>query len=724
MRLNDILDKVSSYAPNADLDLIMRAYVYSAKAHAGQMRKSGEPYLIHPIAVAGILADLHMDVDTVAVGLLHDTMEDCLTTRDELTEMFGTDVADMVDGVTKIGKLEFRNKHEAAAENFRKLVLAMARDIRVILIKLADRIHNMRTMEHQKPDRQRAISQETLDIYAPIANRLGLSRWKMELEDLCLRHLHPDVHSMLEEKLGQGQTEREAYISRTCQTVRQQLRERGMEQVEVTGRPKHLASIFKKMRDNSVEFEQLHDVLAFRIFVHDLGQCYTALGLIHSLYRHVPERLKDYIANPKSNGYQSLHTVVLGPEGRTVEFQIRTHEMHRVAEVGIAAHWRYKEGHLALSRDDINKIARLRELLETAQEVTDPHEFMETIKVDLFSNEIFAFTPKGDVRFFPQGATVLDFAYAIHSKVGDTATGGRVNGKLVPLRHVLKEGETVEILNRPDQHPRREWLEWARTGRALSKIRRFIREEEREKGRQLGKELLESELKKRGYNLAKLARGPELEQAIKKHGLRNAEQLYLAISTGHIPIAKVLADLVRPEDLNKDLTQEPQGFVQKIMHKFRAPRPDNPILINGQDDVMVSYAKCCSPLPGEPVSGYITRGRGITVHVSTCPQLLTLEPERRVLVQWQDQVAGTHPAELRIICANKTGMLADIAAECKTLSINLGRLEARSTEDNKAVLAIEVHVRSADELAALLRTIEKIKGVHSVERVRAQHQEG
>ena len=717
MRLNDILDAVSAYAPNADLDVIMRAYLFAAKAHSGQTRKSGEAYFIHPIAVAGLLAELHMDVDTVAVGLLHDTMEDCLATQAELLSNFGPEISEMVDGVTKIGKLEFRNKQEAQAENFRKLVLAMAKDIRVILIKLADRLHNMRTMEHMSPDRQRAISQETLDIYTPIANRLGLSRWKMELEDHCLRYIHPDIYKTLSEKVGANEAERRAYIERTTATLRSHLAERAIV-AEVTGRPKHLMSIYRKMRDSNMEYEQLHDVLAFRVHVADIGQCYVTLGAIHATYRHVPERLKDFIANPKSNGYQSLHTVVLGPEGRQVEIQIRTHEMHRIAEVGIAAHWRYKEGHLALSRDDLNKIARLRELFEAAQEVTDAQEFLETVKVDLFANEIFAFTPKGDVKFFPQGSTVLDFAYAIHSAVGDHCAGAKVNGRMVPLRYVLKEGDTIEILTKPDQKPNRDWVEIARTGRALSKIRRFIREQEREKGRAMGRDLLDGELKKRGHSFAKLLKGGEIAQAAKHFSHKSPEHLYLALATAQVSMEKVLLELIPAEDVHKELPPESANPFVKLLNRITS-RSSSPVLIDGSEDIMVSYARCCNPLPGEPVTGYITRGRGITVHSVLCPQIHSLEPERRVAVEWHKASKALHTGELRIACRNRSGMIADVGIVCKGLGINVGRIEARPLEDNKGVITAEVEVRDIEQLNKLMRNLEKIEGVIGVERVRA-----
>lgn len=716
MRLNDILDTVQSYAPDADVDTVMRAYVYSARAHAGQTRKSGEPYLTHPIAVAGLLAELRMDVDTIAVGLLHDTMEDCLATRTEISDQFGPEVAEMVSGVTKIGKLNFRSKQEAQAENFRKLVLAMSKDVRVILVKLCDRLHNMRTMQHMKPDRQAAISQETMDIFAPIANRLGLSKLKSELEDLCFRYLHPEVFEGLEGKLGEDRQDREAWITTTTSEIRESLHSRSLS-CEVKGRPKHLWSIYQKMRRGNLALDQIHDRDAFRVFVDDVGQCYTALGLIHASYRHLPERLKDYIANPKSNGYQSLHTVVLGPEGRQIEIQIRTHEMHRIAEYGIAAHWRYKEGHLALSRDDLGKIARLRELFEAAKDIDDSTEFFETIKVDLFSDEIFVFTPRGDVKFLPAGATVLDFAYAIHTQVGATTTGALVNGRMVPLRHELQGGDTCEIIRRPDQKPSRPWLEWAKTGRALSKIRRQIREEEREKYIETGRQLLENELRKRGHNHNRMLRAGKIKEVAEKFGHNGkVELLYHALAQGNVQLRKVLAELVPAEQVEPP-EERSESPLATLINRLRR-RSESPVLINGESDVLTNYAKCCAPLPGEPVVGYITRGRGITVHHQSCTTVMNLDQERRVPVQWHRGAKGVHSGELRIVCSDEPGLLADIGAACKTAEVNVTRMEAKGIDDHKALFTLEVTVSDVAQLTRLMRNIEKINDVISVDRVR------
>lgn len=720
MRLNDILDRVGNYATDADIDVIMRAYVFSAKAHAGQMRKSGEPYLTHPLAVAGILSEWKMDVDTIATGLLHDTMEDCLVTQTDIDGMFGGEVAELVEGVTKIGKLEFRSKEEAQAENFRKMVLAMAKDVRVILVKLADRLHNMRTMKHMRADRRTAISQETLDIFAPIANRLGLSNVKQELEDLCFQYLHEDVHEEMTRKLTEGAEERQQYIVDTAALLEQEMARNGVK-CTITGRSKHLFSVYRKMMAQNLEFEQVHDLLAFRVFVDTMGDCYTVLGLIHAQYRHFPAKLKDYISHPKSNGYQSLHTVVIGPGNRQIEVQIRTHQMHAVAENGIAAHWRYKEGHLALSREDVQKVTKLRELFEAAQEVEDPQEFLETVKVDLFATEAFAFTPRGDVKFFPLGATALDFAYAIHTEVGNRCTGVKVNGRMVPLRYELKSGDTVEVLTRDDQRPSRDWLNIARTGRALSKIRREIREDERMKGREIGQNLLESEVQKYKGNFKKLLKnGAILEQA-KEAGFRKEEDLYLAIAQGRLTVNRVVQRLLPPEAFNDPSDGESTGGFTQLFQRIRR-RSESPVTINGVEDVMVTYAQCCRPVPGESVTGYVTRGRGITVHLSTCSQMLALDAERRVPVQWHSDTAGRHSGEVRIVCSDQMGMLAEIGAVCKTTGINVTQMEAHQIEDNKAEITLEVTIDDVKQLNKFMAHVERIVGVISVDRVRTQTQ--
>ena len=711
MRLNELISSVQEYSKDADIQTIVNAYIFAAQAHNGQTRKSGEAYLTHPLAVAMILSEMKMDVDTIATGLLHDTMEDCMISHAQLKQNFGQDVADLVDGVTKMGKLHFRSKEEEQAENFRKMVLAMANDIRVVLVKLADRLHNMRTMIHMNPDRQKAISRETMDIFAPIANRLGLSRIKSELEDHCFRYLEPDSYTELSDKLKLKDKATTTYITKFKENLSSFLQKKGIS-CTIYGRTKHMVSIYRKMEQQNITFEQIHDLIAFRVIVDDINQCYACLGHIHGIYAHHPEKLKDYIAQPKSNGYQSLHTVIL-PEGEQLEIQIRTKEMHQFAEFGIAAHWRYKEGHLALSKKDIQKISKLRALFEAAKEIQDPAEFLEMVKVDLFSNEIFVFTPKGDIKIFPQQATALDFAYAIHTEVGNTCTGAIVNGRMVPLRYQLENGDRVSVITSANQTPKRAWLEIVKTGRAISKIRHFIREEERKAGIELGKELLEKELQNHDHVLNKLLKSGKLKEAYKQFGHKQPEQLYLAIYSGATPINKFMRILI-PEN------QRPKiNTISNFISKMRA-KPVSPVIIGGQSNVLTSFAKCCAPLPGESITGFITRGKGITIHRSDCTQLLHSDQSLRIAVAWQECEQSSHSAALEIICNNQMGLLADLGAVCKTLHINVNRMEGRSTDNHQAQLYLEVAIKDVSALENLLRTLRKISGVVQARRIAAR----
>ena len=708
MRLNELITAVQQYAKDADIQTLVNAYIFAAQAHNGQMRKSGEAYLTHPLAVAMILADMKMDVDTIATGLLHDTMEDCMVTHAELEENFGLDVADLVDGVTKIGKLQFRSKEEAQAENFRKMVLAMSNDIRVVLVKLADRLHNMRTMQHMKSDRQKAISRETMDIFAPIANRLGLSRVKSELEDLCFRYLEPDIYEQLSNNLSERSKANNEYIEQFKVRLEELLSSKGIP-CTVYGRTKHLVSIYRKMEAQSMRFEQVHDLIAFRVIVGDLHECYASLGYIHGTYSHHPEKLKDYIAQPKSNGYQSLHTVVI-PSGEQVEIQIRTHEMHQFAEYGIAAHWRYKEGHLALSKSDVQKISKLRALFEAAKEIQDPAEFLETVKVDLFSNEIFVFTPKGDIKIFPQQATALDFAYAIHTEVGNQCTGAFANGKMVPLRYVLQNGDRISVQTSPNQTPKRAWLDIARTGRAISKIRHYIREEERQLGIELGKEIVEKEAIKRNTTLTKLIKTGKLREVYKPLGFKEPEHLYLSISSGATALSKVIKGLF-PEEAQKS-----QSKISSFISKMRS-KPTSAVTVGGKGNVLTSFAKCCSPLPGEPITGFITRGKGISIHRSDCPQLLHSDAFLRIEVEWEQNTETAHTTALDIVCNDQMGILADLGAVCKTQNVNVIRMDGRSGEAHRANLYLEIIIKDVSALNNLMRTIRKISGVLQVRRI-------
>ena len=724
LRLNDILDRVSAYHPAPDLDVIKKAYVYSAKVHQGQVRKSGEPYLIHPLEVAGILAELKLDEASIVTGLLHDTIEDTLATPEELTELFGLEVAQLVDGVTKLSQFSASatvTQEEKQAENFRKMIVAMARDIRVILVKLADRTHNMRTLEHMAPEKQQRIAQETLDIYAPLANRLGISWIKTELEDLSFRYTRPVEHAELSAKVEAKRKERERYIEDVVQVIRDRMQADGID-ARVTGRMKHLFSIHKKMRAQGITFEQVHDVIAFRIVVKALPACYEALGIVHSLWKPVPGRFKDFIAIPKPNMYQSLHTTIIGPFGDRVEIQIRTEEMHRIAEEGIAAHWAYKEGRSRIGGKDDEKFAWLRQLMEWQQDLKDPKEFLETVKVDLFTDEVFVFTPKGEVRSLPRGATPVDFAYAIHSDVGARCVGAKVNGKIVPLRYKLKNGDTVEVLTSPQGHPSKDWLTFVRTSRAQARVRAYIKDQEREKSLELGREVLDKEFRRYGLNLNKLLKGKELEGAASELGIHGCDGLLAAIGYGKVAPAQVLAKILPPEKLAETPKEhdEPQGGVGRIaeMLKKVTGRPaKGGVKINGLDDVLLRFGRCCNPVPGDPIVGFITRGRGITVHTLACDKVLSTDPERRVDVSWDVKGDFKRPVTVRVLTVDRPGLLAEISTTFGAKGVNISQANCRSTGDDRAVNTFEVAISDLRQLKDCIHAIERIQGVYSVERV-------
>ena len=736
IRLNDILQRVASYHPDPDLDIIKKAYVYSAKVHQGQLRKSGEPYLVHPLEVAGLLAELKLDEASIVTGLLHDTIEDTLATYEELTELFGSEVAQLVDGVTKLSKFSASatlSQEEKQAENFRKMIIAMAQDIRVILVKLADRTHNMRTLDHMAEEKQRRIAQETLDIYAPLANRLGISWIKTELEDLSFRYVKPQEFFTLQEKLSKRKREREKYIEDVSALIRSKLEERGLKG-EVSGRFKHLYSIYRKMKAQAIEFEQIHDIIAFRILMPTVPSCYEALGLVHQLWKPVPGRFKDFIAIPKPNMYQSLHTTVVGPLGERIEVQIRTPEMHKVAEEGIAAHWAYKEGRAPVSKDD-EKFAWLRQLMEWQQDLKDPKEFLETVKVDLFTDEVFVFTPKGDVRSLPRGATPVDFAYAIHSDVGGRCVGAKVNGKIVPLRYKLKNGDTVEVLTNPQANPSKDWLTFVKTSRAQQRIRGFIKQQQREKSLQLGRELLEREFKRFQLNFNRLLKSGGLKKVCEELGYRTEDDLLVALGYGKVVPNQVVVRVVPPERLaaSGDGKATPPSTaaaagtsggsmlglsrVTDFARKLVGKQNSSGVQIGGVDDVLVRFGRCCNPVPGDPIAGFITRGRGVTVHTVGCDKALATDPERRVDVTWDVRGDFKRPVTLRVLTADRSGLLADITNIFSKKRVNISQANCRATGDDRAVNTFEVTISDLKQLTDLMRTIERLEGVYSVERI-------
>jgi GTP pyrophosphokinase len=712
LRFNDIADRILEYNPACDLALLQRAYVFTAKVHEGQERLSGEPYLVHPLEVAGILVEMRMDDVTVAAGLLHDAVEDTLASIEEIERLFGEEVAFVVDGLTKIAKIEFTSARERQAENFRKMLVAMSKDIRILLIKLADRMHNMRTLDYMSEGPRQRIAQETLDIYAPLAHRLGIHWMKQELEELAFRTIHPEAVESLEDRLHSQRQPREAYIEEVIGTLSERLREADIEAV-ITGRLKDLSSIHSKMESQGLSLDEIYDVIAFRLIVGgEQENVYAALGIAHSIWRPVPGRFKDYVALPKPNGYQSLHTTVIGPYGERMEVQIRTGDMHRNAEFGIAAHWKYKEGR-ADDPDDA-KFAWLSQLLEWQRDVADPHEFLDTVKVDLFPDEVFVFTPKGDVINLPLGSTPLDFAYAIHSEVGAHCAGARVNGKMVPLRHRLVNGDTVEVITSAAQYPRKDWLEFVASGRARSRIRHAIRATERERSRELGREILEKELRKCGMSLARLLDSGELAELAKKDAHGSIDVLFAAVSYGRLNAIDIARKL-RGEEPPKP---EPKPARLKGLFRRQAKSAPSGIRVGGQSDVLVRFGRCCAPLPGDEVVGFVTRGRGVTVHVKDCAKVYQLDPARRIDVDWESDTAAVHRIKMRVRTVDQPGLLANVTKTISAAGINIGAARVTTTSDLQSLQTFDLWVNDVGTLNAVMRDIGKIKGVLSVDRMR------
>ncbi|HMK76858.1 MAG TPA: bifunctional (p)ppGpp synthetase/guanosine-3',5'-bis(diphosphate) 3'-pyrophosphohydrolase [Thermodesulfobacteriota bacterium] len=719
LRFNDILERLTSYHPNADIEPLKKAYVFSAKVHLGQVRLSGEPYLNHPLEVAGILTQLKLDVASVATGLLHDTVEDTLATPKEIQENFGEEIAQLVDGLTKISLISLRSSEEHQAENFRKMILAMVKDIRVILIKLADRLHNMRTLQYQPPEKQVEISQETLDIYAPLAHRLGIDWIKSELEDLAFQYLHPEIYEETRRKIAKREKERTRYIEEVKRTLMRRLYENHIDG-EVTGRLKQTYSIYLKMKEQNIDFDQVYDITAFRVIVHSIKACYDVLGIIHSIWKPIPGKFKDYIGLPKENMYQSLHTTVIGPYGERIEIQIRTHEMHKIAEEGIAAHWKYKEGKVVEEAED-KRFTWLRQLLEWQRDLKDNQEFIESLKVDLFPNEVYIFTPKGEVKQFPIGSTPIDFAYSIHSDVGNHCAGAKVNGKIVPLRYELRSGDTVEITTSPNQKPSKDWLKLVKTPRAKTKIRQWFTAEEREKSIILGKEILEKELRKYDLQQAKLIKSGELAKVANEFSFQGVEDLVAAVGYGKLTANQIIGKILPQEKLEQQKEELEEGRFKHLIQKItRAPK--DALLIRGIDNVMVRYAGCCNPVPGDKVVGFITRGRGVTIHTADCQNALDDDPHRKVEVEWDSKKEYIYPARIRIYSEDKKGLLAEISKSISSNEANIKNAMVDTTEDKNAVSTFEVEIRDLNHLNKVIRALGKIKGVHQVERMRVETQ--
>jgi GTP diphosphokinase / guanosine-3',5'-bis(diphosphate) 3'-diphosphatase len=710
IRINTIIDQILSYWPSADIDLIQKAYIFSAKVHEGQVRLSGEAYLSHPLEVAWLLTQMKMDLVTIAAGLLHDTIEDTLATPEIIEEKFGPEVTQIVNGVTKISTIQFQSQEERQAENIRKMILAMSNDIRVILVKLADRVHNMRTLGFHAPEKQRKIAQETLDIYAPIATRLGMYRIQTELEDLCLYYLEPEAYQVIKDGVAKKREERERYIREVKEMILKK-----MESVHLScrleGRPKHFYSIYKKMISQNLNINQLYDLIAFRVIVKEVAECYEALGHIHSLWKPIPGKFTDHISLPKTNRYQSLHTKVIGPYGERIEIQIRTEEMHRVAEEGIASHWQYKEGH-HLGETDAKKFNWVRQLLESQKDVQDPLEFLESVRIDLFPDEVYVFTPRGDVKMLPKGATPIDFAYAIHTTVGHQCTGARVNRKMVPLRTELHHGDVVEVVTSANHVPSKDWLKIVKTTKAQNRIRQWIKTEERKRSIDIGKDLLEKEIRKNQLSVSQQMKSDSLQRIAQELSLQKGEDLLASIGFGKISVRQVIHRM-----LPKEAVEEKQESEVKIATKRKQPaKKEGGILIRGIHDVMTRFGKCCNPLPGDPVVGFITRGRGITIHARSCPQVVLEDQERLIEVQWDTSVKSFYPVKIELWSNDRKGMLAEVSTAITSAESNILKAEALTTTDHKAYYQFMIEVTDTHHLEHIMANLKKIKGVLTVAR--------
>jgi guanosine-3',5'-bis(diphosphate) 3'-pyrophosphohydrolase len=715
--LEELIGRVRNYNPQADAALIRRAYEYSARMHGEQKRMSGEPYVTHPLNVALIIANFKLDLPSIITGLLHDVVEDTHASLAEVQSEFGPEISRLVDGVTKVSKITFLNREEKQAENFRKMIIAMAHDIRVVLIKLSDRLHNMRTLNHLPRDRQEEIARETLEIYAPIAHRLGIYWLKSELEDAAFRYLNSAAYATLKAHVAKTRAERESYIRTVIDILSRRLAEAGVK-AEVTGRPKHFYSIHSKMQEERINFDEIYDLVAFRIIVGTVRECYEALGVVHANWKPIPGRFKDYIALPKANMYQSLHTTMIGPRGQRMEVQIRTREMHEVAEQGIAAHWSYKERGAEIR--DTQRFAWLRRLIEWQQNLKDPQEFLSTVKDDLFPEEVFVFTPKGDLLDFPQGATVIDFAYRIHSQVGQHLAGARVNGRMVPLRYQLKSGDTVEVITAERQTPGKDWANYVVTARAKSRIRQWLRQQQAERSREMGIALLDRELAPLGLNVAQLKNKNRLEAALKEFSQRDIDSLLAAIGYGIVTPAQLLAKLLTPEELKLYRGEKGSAPAQADKERTRDGRSGggDAVIVSGIGDMLVRFARCCNPLPGEVITGFITRGHGVTVHLAGCPVALATDPQRRVPVAWKAGEATLRPIELEVLCIDQPGLLAAMTKAIASAGVNITTAEVKTIgQDGRAVSHFELKVSSATQLNNLIHTIAGIDGVMRVSRL-------
>lgn len=725
--LEMLVKKIKENCVNINMDMVNKAFNLAFEAHKEQKRDSGEPYIIHPIEVATILAELGMDTSTIVAGLLHDVIEDTEYTYDDIKKIFGEEVANLVSGVTKITKMEYKSKEEQQADNFRKMLLAMADDIRVIIIKLADRLHNMRTLKYRKKEKQKKTAMETLDIYAPLAHRLGISKIKWELEDLSFRYIHEEEYYDLVKQVAEKRAEREIYIKNIIEEMYNKLEEAGIDS-DIDGRPKHFFSIYKKMVNKNKSIEQIFDLTAIRVLVNTVKDCYEVLGIVHTIYKPIPGRFKDYIAMPKPNMYQSLHTTVIGPQGKTFEIQIRTFEMHRTAEYGIAAHWKYKEGDNNSETKEKNfesKLVWLRDMLEFQKETADAEEFIEGFKIDLFTDEIFLFTPKGVVIDLPNGATPIDFAYRIHTDIGNKCVGAKVNGKIVPLDYKLKTGEIVEVLTSNNaKGPNIDWLNIAKSNQAKSKIRSWFKKSKKEENISKGKEVFEKELKKQGVHFVDIAKGETYEKFVKRNNINCMDDLYALIGLGAISASSFIWKL-KDENKSKDekvIEENTNKIIEENIFKAKRKTVDNTvgITVKGVDNIMIRFAKCCNPVPGDDIMGYITKGRGVSVHRADCGNLksLIMEDGAKVVdVSWGSSNGRAYIAEIQVKAEDIGELLTDIIGVISELNLQLNAVNAKSAKGRIAYVNVKVKIDSVDILKNLMRKIRHLKGVIDVYRV-------
>ena len=716
--IEQLIEKILSYNPDADVDKVREAYDFAEKHHEGQKRNSGEDYIVHPFNVALILAEMNMDISTIIAGLLHDTIEDTEVTYEDVKERFGEEVAILVEGVTKLKMLSYQTKQEKQAENIRKMVLAMAKDIRVVIVKFADRLHNMRTLEYMTPEKKHDKALETIEIYAPLADRLGMSRVKSELEDLSLRYLDPENYYNLVDMVNRRRSEREALIQSLIDDISKQLKRMGIA-ADINGRPKNFYSIYKKMMKKGKTFEEIYDLQAIRILVDDVKDCYGALGVVHTMYKPIPGRFKDYISMPKQNKYQSLHTTVIDDNGETFEVQIRTWEMHKTAEYGIAAHWKYKEGAKKSTSFDEN-LTWLRQLLEWQKDLKDPNEFMETLKVDFFADEVFVFTPNGDVINLPDNSTPIDFAYRVHTAVGNTCVGAKINGRIVSLSHKLKNGEIVEVITNKNSEPSLDWLSIVASPQARTKIKQYFKVKDRDKNIEKGQTMIEQEAKRLGYRPSEFIRDEWMEDVRQRLKFDNLNDLYSQVGYGSMSVRQVTAKLEEyaKEEKRKALAENMTVEDIAVQEESKNHRNAGGIVVKGIDNVKVRIAKCCTPVPGDEIVGFITMGRGVSIHRSDCINLKNnMNEDRLIPVRWDIDEKEMYSAEIEVRASNKNNVLADIANRIHDARLDIQNLSAREDKDHNLIIRTVVRIHHIDELTRLLKKLERVENVYEAYRV-------